>query len=133
LLHYKVLEIIFPMSDHLPQSHSEQESYTLLLHQCKLSRADFRMCDAQRFGCNSLYGSPKMLNLDALERRLSGDPEYLNFLLFTSLNKCLMLMSTAVSFRFLEVDDLNFIFYHKLMGLIRHVCKTTLNHQVPPR
>jgi hypothetical protein len=31
-----------------------------LLCWCKLSQADFRMCDAQRFGCNFLHKSPKM-------------------------------------------------------------------------
>ena len=57
-----------------------------LLRQSKLSRADFRTCDAQRFCCNSLHGSPKMLNLDVLERRLNGSPEYPIFLYCTSLN-----------------------------------------------
>jgi hypothetical protein len=37
-----------------------------LLCWCKLSQADFRMCDAQTFGCNFLHSSPKMLILDAL-------------------------------------------------------------------
>jgi hypothetical protein len=35
-----------------------------LLCWCKLSQADFRMCDAQRFGCNFLHRSPKMLILE---------------------------------------------------------------------
>jgi hypothetical protein len=50
-----------------------------LLCWCKLSRADFRMCDAQRFGCNFLHKSPKMLILDALESRINGALEYIIF------------------------------------------------------
>jgi hypothetical protein len=41
-----------------------------LLCWCKLSRADFRMCDAQRFGCHFSHGAPKMLIIDALDNRL---------------------------------------------------------------
>jgi hypothetical protein len=67
-----------------------------LLCWCKLSQADFRMCDAQRFDCNFLHGSPKMLILDALESRLNGALEYPIFSFFTSLNMCLILMKTAV-------------------------------------
>jgi hypothetical protein len=67
-----------------------------LLCWCKLSRADFRMCDAQRFGCNFLHRSAKMLILDALESRLNGALEYPIFPFFTSLNMCLILMKTAV-------------------------------------
>jgi hypothetical protein len=67
-----------------------------LLCWCKLSQADFRMCDAQRFGCNLLYRSPKMLILDALESKLNGTHEYPIFPFSTSLNMCLILMKTAV-------------------------------------
>jgi hypothetical protein len=67
-----------------------------LLYWCKLSQADFRMCDAQRFGCNFLRRSPKMLNVDALESRLNGALEYPIFTFFTSLNMCLILMKPAV-------------------------------------
>jgi hypothetical protein len=37
-------------------------------------------CDAQRYGCNFLHRSPKMLILDALESRLNGALEYPIFL-----------------------------------------------------
>jgi hypothetical protein len=67
-----------------------------LLCWCKLSRADFRMCDTQRFGCNFLHGSPKMLILDALESRLNGALEYPIFSFCISLNMCLILMKTTV-------------------------------------
>jgi hypothetical protein len=67
-----------------------------LLCWCKLSQADFRMCDAQRFGCNFLHRSPKILILDALESRLNGELEYPIFPFCTSLNMCLILMKTAV-------------------------------------
>jgi hypothetical protein len=67
-----------------------------LLCWCKLSHADFRMCDAQRFGCNFLHVSPIMLILDALERRLNGALEYPISPLCTSLNMCLILMKTIV-------------------------------------
>jgi hypothetical protein len=67
-----------------------------LLCWCKLSQADFRMYDAQRFGCNFLHGSPKMLILDALASRLNGELEYLIFSFCTYLNMCLILMKTAV-------------------------------------
>jgi hypothetical protein len=63
---------------------------------CKLSQADFRMCDVQRFGCNFLHRSPKMLIFDALESRLKGALEYAIFPFGTSLNMCLILMKTAV-------------------------------------
>jgi hypothetical protein len=43
-----------------------------LLCWCKLSQADFRMCDAQRFGCNFLHRYPKMLILAASESRFNG-------------------------------------------------------------
>jgi hypothetical protein len=67
-----------------------------LLRWCKLSQADFRMCDAQRFGCNVLHRSPKILILDALESRLNGALEYPIVPFCTSLNMCLILMKTAV-------------------------------------
>jgi hypothetical protein len=44
----------------------------------KLSQTDFRMCDAQRFGCNFLHRSP-------LESRLNGALEYPIFPFCTSL------------------------------------------------
>jgi hypothetical protein len=79
LLHCKVLEIIFPTSGHSPQLDSEQESYTLFTPSMQTVPTDFRTCDAQWFGCNSLHRSPKMLNLDVLERSLNGAPDYPNF------------------------------------------------------
>jgi hypothetical protein len=69
---------------------------SFLLCWCKLSQADFRMCDAQRFSCNFLRRSPKILILDALESRLNGALEYIFFSFCTSLNMCLILMKTAV-------------------------------------
>jgi hypothetical protein len=56
---------------HLDQTPNKRVT-PFLLCWCKLSQADFRMYDTQRFGCNFLHGSPKMLILDALERRLNG-------------------------------------------------------------
>jgi hypothetical protein len=67
-----------------------------LLCWCNLSQADFRMCDAQRFGCNFLHRSPKMLILDVLESRLNAALEYPIFPFCRSLNMCLILMKTAV-------------------------------------
>jgi hypothetical protein len=63
---------------------------------CKLSQTDFRMCDAQRYGCNFLHRSPKMLILDALESRLNGALEYPIFPFCTSLDMCLILTNTAM-------------------------------------
>jgi hypothetical protein len=65
---------------------------SFLLCWCKLSQADFRMCDTQRFGCNFLHRSPKMLILDKLESRLNGALEYPIFPFCTFLNMCLILM-----------------------------------------
>jgi hypothetical protein len=31
------------------------------------------------------------------------------------------------------VDDLDFSFYHELMGEIHHACKITITHKVSPR
>jgi hypothetical protein len=67
-----------------------------LLCWCKLSRADFRMCDAQRFGCHFLHRFPKILILDAMGSRLNGALEYPIFPFYTSLNMCLILMKTVV-------------------------------------
>jgi hypothetical protein len=50
-----------------------------LLCWCKLSQTDFRMCEDQRFGCNFLHRSPKMLILNALESRLNGALECTTF------------------------------------------------------
>jgi hypothetical protein len=80
---------------HLDRTPSKRVT-PFLLCWCKLSRADFRMCDAQRFGCNFLHGSPKMLILDALESRLNGALGYPIFAFFTSLNMRLILMKTTV-------------------------------------
>jgi hypothetical protein len=41
----------------------------ILLRRCNLSKADFRLRSAQCFCHISLYGSSKLMILDALERR----------------------------------------------------------------
>jgi hypothetical protein len=81
-----------------------------LLCWCKLSQTNFRMCDAQRFGCNFLHRSPKMLIFDALECRLNGALEYPIFPFCTYLNRCLILMEQCSFRNFGGVDDLDFSF-----------------------
>jgi hypothetical protein len=44
----------------------------ILLRRCNLSKADFRLRSAQWFCHISLYGSSKLMILDALERRFEG-------------------------------------------------------------
>jgi hypothetical protein len=48
----------------------------ILLWQCNLSKADFRLRSAQCFCHISLYGSSKLMILDVLERRFEGSCEY---------------------------------------------------------
>jgi hypothetical protein len=92
----KFLKLSFQRVVIHPDRTPNQRVTPFLLCWCKLSQADFRMCDAQRFGCNFLHRSPKMLILDALESRLNGALEYPIFAFCTSLNMCLILMKTAV-------------------------------------
>jgi hypothetical protein len=99
----KCLKLSFQQVVIHPDQTPNKRVTLLLLCWCKLSWADIRMCDAQRFGCKFLHGSPKMLILDALESRLNGALEYPIFFFFTSLNMFLILMKTAVLFRDLKV------------------------------
>jgi hypothetical protein len=48
----------------------------ILLWRCNLSKADFRLHNAQYFCHISLYGSSKLMILDALEIRFEGASEY---------------------------------------------------------
>jgi hypothetical protein len=47
----------------------------ILLRRCNLSKADFRLRSAQWFCHISLYGSSKLMILDALETRFEGASE----------------------------------------------------------
>jgi hypothetical protein len=68
-LHVEVYEIIFPTS------------HQNLLRRCNLSKADFRLCNAQWFSHISLYGSSKLMILDVLEKKVWRSFWILNFLL----------------------------------------------------
>jgi hypothetical protein len=46
------------------------------LRRCNLAKADFRLRNAQCFCHISLYGSSKLMIIDALERRFEGASEY---------------------------------------------------------
>jgi hypothetical protein len=48
----------------------------ILLRWYDVSKADFRLRNAQCFCHNSLYGSSKLMILDALERRFDRSSEY---------------------------------------------------------
>jgi hypothetical protein len=48
----------------------------VLLWRCNMSKADFRVHNAQCFCHISLYGSSKLMILDALEIRFEGSSEY---------------------------------------------------------
>jgi hypothetical protein len=62
------------------------------------------MCDAQRFGCNFLHKSPKILILDALESRLNGALEYPIFsLLYISEHVLNLDENSSAPFGILEV------------------------------
>jgi hypothetical protein len=99
-----VFEIIFPTSGHSSRSDSEQESYALFTLLVQAVPADFRMCDAQRFGSNFLRRSPKMLILDALESRLNEALEYPIFTFFYISEHVLNLdENSSAPFRILEV------------------------------
>jgi hypothetical protein len=48
----------------------------ILLRRCNLSKADFRLRSAQYFCHTSLYGSPKLMIFDVLERIFEWASEY---------------------------------------------------------
>jgi hypothetical protein len=48
----------------------------ILLRRCNLSKTDFRLRSTQCFCHISLYGSSKLMILDALEKRFEGAFEY---------------------------------------------------------
>jgi hypothetical protein len=64
-LQIEVHEIIFPMSHHLHETSSEQESCVYFTR--AMQSVIFIMCSAQCFCHISLYGSSNSSNLDALE------------------------------------------------------------------
>jgi hypothetical protein len=55
---------------------SNKRVMLISLQRCNLSKADFRLRSAQCFYHISLYGSSKLMILDALERRFEGASEY---------------------------------------------------------
>jgi hypothetical protein len=75
-LQVEVHEIIFPTSHHMHETGSNKRVVPILLRRCNLSKADFRLRNAQCFCHISLYGSSKFMILDALERRFEGSSEY---------------------------------------------------------
>jgi hypothetical protein len=76
----------------------------ILLRRCNLSKADFRLRNAQWFCHISLYGSSKLMILDASETRVEGASEN-KFSSVVHLWTCAqILMETATSLSSL-VDD----------------------------
>jgi hypothetical protein len=84
----KCLKLSFQRVVIHPDQTANKRVTPFLLCWCKLSQADFRMCDAQGLGCNFLHRSPKMLILDALESILNGALEYPIFFPFVHLWTC---------------------------------------------
>jgi hypothetical protein len=74
-LHVEVYDIIFPTSHHMHETGSNKRVVLILLRRCTLSKADFRLRNAQWFSHISLYGSSKLMILDALETRFEGASE----------------------------------------------------------
>jgi hypothetical protein len=83
-LQVEVYEIIFPTSHHTHEMGFEQESCAYFTPAMQSVQGDFRLRNAQCFCHISLYGSSKLLILDALERRFKGASEYYFFLLYIS-------------------------------------------------
>jgi hypothetical protein len=75
-LQVEIYEIVFPTSYCTHETGSEQESCAYFTPAMQLSEADFRLRSAQCFCHISLYGSSKLMILDALERRFEGASEY---------------------------------------------------------
>jgi hypothetical protein len=75
-LQVEFYEIFFPTSYRTHETDSEQESCAYFTPAMQLSEADFRLRSAQCFCHISLYGSSKLMILDALERRFEGSSEY---------------------------------------------------------
>jgi hypothetical protein len=72
----EVHEIIFPTSHHTYETGSEQESCVYFTPAMESVQGVFRLRNAQCFCHISLYGSSKLMILDALERRFEGASEY---------------------------------------------------------
>jgi hypothetical protein len=72
----EVYEIIFPTSHQTHEMGSEQESCAYFTPVMQSVQGDFRLRSTQCFCHISLYGSSKLMILDALERRFEGDYEY---------------------------------------------------------
>jgi hypothetical protein len=96
-------------------------------------QGDFRLRSAQCFFHISLYGSSKLMILDALERRFEGVSEYYFFFHCTSLNMCSNLDGNSdfplKPCRWLTI----FIAIgQELMGILHHACKINQMHILPP-
>jgi hypothetical protein len=75
-LQVEVHKIIFPTSHHSQKRVPNKRVVSILLRRCNLSKADFKPRNTQCFYHISLYGSSKLMILDALERRFEGSSEY---------------------------------------------------------
>jgi hypothetical protein len=75
-LQVEVYEIIFPTSHNTHETGSEQESCAYFTLAMQSIQGDFRLRSAQCFWHISLYGSSKLMILDALERIFEGPSEY---------------------------------------------------------
>jgi hypothetical protein len=71
-LQVEVYEIIFPTSQNTHERVPNKRVVPILLRRCNLSR----LRSAQYFCHTSLYGSSKLMILDALEKRFEGAAEY---------------------------------------------------------
>jgi hypothetical protein len=76
----------------------------ILLRWCNLSKADFRLRNAQYFCHISLYGSSKLMIIDALERRFEVASEYYISSIVHLWTCAQILMETATSISSV-VDD----------------------------
>jgi hypothetical protein len=112
---------------------SNKRVVPILLRWCNLSKADFRLRSAQCFCHISLYGSSKLMILDAFERIFEGSSEYYFFLHCTSLNMCSNLDGNS-NFSLKPCRWLTILIAigQELMGTLRHACKTNQMHILPP-
>jgi hypothetical protein len=103
----------------------------ILLRRCNLSKADFRLRDAQCFCHISLYGSSNLMILDALEKVWMSF-WILNFFHCTSLNTCSNLDGNS-DFPLKPCRWLMTLIAigQELIGTLRHACKTNQMHILP--
>jgi hypothetical protein len=105
----------------------------ILLRRCNLSKADFRLRSAQCFCHISLYGSSKLMILDALEIRFKGASEYELFFHCTYLIMCSNFdWNSTFPLKPCRWLTIFIAIGQELMGILHHAYKKNQMHILPP-